>query len=289
MPAMLADSANTSAHARRDRQEHGASARDAPQRAVVHGPLDRRHADDSRRASPSRSSPSPATRPTTSRCASRRSPCSGASTTARAFRRSIQLSQQTQSTWLAKESMSTLARSGDPRARQYLRTAVQAHRSARRSAHRRASRARPGLRDRAGRRAASRGLPDAQERSLARSRVQRARRDRRLGEHEVDARAGAERQRADLRCVAEPLDAASRAGAPIAELIQLYDTTTDPNMKESLIGIYMRNGEQGGGRQAAHDREGRREHLASAGARSRSCRGRKIRGSRQALQDIVMK
>ena len=36
----------------------------------------------------------------------------------------IQLSQQNQSTWLAKESMSTLARSGDPRARQYLRTAV---------------------------------------------------------------------------------------------------------------------------------------------------------------------
>ena len=36
----------------------------------------------------------------------------------------IQLSQQTQSIWLAKESMSTLARSGDPRARQYLRTAV---------------------------------------------------------------------------------------------------------------------------------------------------------------------
>src|SRR5205085_6833268 len=36
----------------------------------------------------------------------------------------IQLSQQTSSSWLAKESMSTLARSGDPRARQYLRTAV---------------------------------------------------------------------------------------------------------------------------------------------------------------------
>src|SRR5207253_6402990 len=32
--------------------------------------------------------------------------------------------KQPQSTWLAKESMSALARSGDPRARQYLRTAV---------------------------------------------------------------------------------------------------------------------------------------------------------------------
>src|SRR5207244_1469300 len=36
----------------------------------------------------------------------------------------IDLSKQTQSTWLAKESMAALSRSGDPRARQYLRTAV---------------------------------------------------------------------------------------------------------------------------------------------------------------------
>ncbi len=46
-PAMLADSANTARDARHDREEHGAPARDAPQRAVVHGSLDRRHADDS--------------------------------------------------------------------------------------------------------------------------------------------------------------------------------------------------------------------------------------------------
>jgi HEAT repeat protein len=36
----------------------------------------------------------------------------------------IDLSKQLGSNWLARESMSTLARSGDPRARQYLRTAV---------------------------------------------------------------------------------------------------------------------------------------------------------------------
>src|SRR6478752_2978978 len=36
----------------------------------------------------------------------------------------IQLSQQPGSSWLAKESMSVLARSGDPRARVYLRAAV---------------------------------------------------------------------------------------------------------------------------------------------------------------------
>ena len=39
-------------------------------------------------------------------------------------------------------------------------------------------------------------------------------------------------------------DAASRAGAPIAELVRLYDTTTDTQMKETLIGIYIRNGER---------------------------------------------
>jgi HEAT repeat protein len=40
------------------------------------------------------------------------------------------------------------------------------------------------------------------------------------------------------------LDAANRAGAPIAELIELYDTTTDPGMKQALIGLYVRNGER---------------------------------------------
>jgi len=40
------------------------------------------------------------------------------------------------------------------------------------------------------------------------------------------------------------LDAASRAGAAIAEMVKLYDTTTDPSMKETLVGIYIRNGER---------------------------------------------
>ena len=40
------------------------------------------------------------------------------------------------------------------------------------------------------------------------------------------------------------LDGANRAGAPISEMIKLYDTTTDPSMKQTLIGIYIRNGER---------------------------------------------
>ena len=155
----------------------------------------------------------------------------------------VQLSQQTQSNWLAKESMSTLSRSGDPRARQYLRTAVRRTDLPDEVLTVALRVARPGVRHGAGRRAASRGLSDAQDRSLARSRLLGARRHRRLGEHEVDARHGAERQRARSQMRRRALDAASRAGAPIAELVKLYDTTTDPNMKETLIGIYIRNGE----------------------------------------------
>ena len=34
------------------------------------------------------------------------------------------------------------------------------------------------------------------------------------------------------------------AGAPIGDLVKLYDTTTDPQMKQALIGIYVRNGER---------------------------------------------
>ena len=49
-------------------------------------------------------------------------------------------------------------------------------------------------------------------------------------------------ERLDMRRRA--LDAANRAGAPIGDMIKLYDTTTDPNMKQTLINIYIRNGER---------------------------------------------
>ena len=40
------------------------------------------------------------------------------------------------------------------------------------------------------------------------------------------------------------LQFASRAGVPIAELVRLYDTTTDPQMKESLISLYVQSGDK---------------------------------------------
>jgi HEAT repeat protein len=84
------------------------------------------------------------------------------------------------------------------------------------------------------------------------------------------------------------LDAASRAGAPIAEMVRLYDTTTDPNMKETLIGIYIRNGER-----AAIDKL----LLIVKGEENLSLRKRTISrlGSsddpriKQALQDLVVR
>jgi HEAT repeat protein len=49
-------------------------------------------------------------------------------------------------------------------------------------------------------------------------------------------------ERLDMRRRA--LDAANRSGAPIGDMIKLYDTTTDPSMKQTLIAIYIRNGER---------------------------------------------
>jgi len=37
---------------------------------------------------------------------------------------------------------------------------------------------------------------------------------------------------------------ARKAGAPIGELVALYDRTTDPTMKELLINAYVQSGER---------------------------------------------
>jgi HEAT repeat protein len=155
----------------------------------------------------------------------------------------IQLSQQTQSTWLAKESMSALARSGDPRARQYLRTAVR----------------RTDLPDEVltvALRALGQDYATSQDAVLLRELYPSLQSDRsrdavvqaltEIGGADNTkwlvgiAQNGAEPLAARRRAV----EAASRAGAPIGDLIRLYDTTTDPSMKQTLIGIYIRNGDR---------------------------------------------
>ena len=155
----------------------------------------------------------------------------------------IQLSQQNQSTWLAKESMSALARSGDPRARQYLRTAVK----------------RTDLPDEVrtvALRALGQDYATAQDAALLREVYPTLTSDRtRESVFSALAEMGGTENTRWLLALAQngneqiqtrrrAVDAASRAGAPIGDLIKLYDTTTDPNMKESLINVYMRSGDK---------------------------------------------
>jgi HEAT repeat protein len=155
----------------------------------------------------------------------------------------IQLSQQTQSQWLAKESMSTLSRSGDPRARQYLRTAVK----------------RTDLPDEVltvALRSLGQDYATAQDAALLREVYPTLKTDRTREAvfQALSEIGGAENTKwiialaqngsESLQMRRRALDAASRAGAPIAEMIKLYDTTTDPSMKQTLIGIYIRNGER---------------------------------------------
>ena len=155
----------------------------------------------------------------------------------------IELSKQTQSTWLARESMSTLARSGDPRARQYLRTAV-----------RRTDLPEDVLT--VALRALGQDYATAQDASLLRELYPSLKSDR-ARESVFGALADiggsantkwmvdmAQNGNESLSMRRRALDAANRSGASIAELIKLYDTTTDPSMKETLVGIYIRNSER---------------------------------------------
>ncbi len=154
----------------------------------------------------------------------------------------MELSQQTQSLWLAKEAVQTLARSGDPRARQFLRTAAK----------------RADLPEDVqivALRALGQDYATAQDAALLREVYPTLKSDR-AREAVFSALAdmgGAENTKWLMTLAAngdEPmqtrrraLDAASRSGAPIGEMIKLYDTTTDPNMKGALIELYIRNGE----------------------------------------------
>jgi hypothetical protein len=155
----------------------------------------------------------------------------------------IQLSQQTQSTWLARESMSTLARSGDPRARQYLRAAVR----------------RTDLPEDVlivALRALGQDYATAQDATLLRELYPTLRSDRaREAVFSALAEIGgtentkwmlemAQNGSESMTMRRRALDAASRSGASIGELVKLYDTTTDPSMKETLIGLYIRNSEK---------------------------------------------
>ncbi len=197
----------------------------------------------------------------------------------------IQLSQQTQSYWLAKEAMSTLSRSGDPRARQYLRTAVR----------------RTDLPDEVltvALRALGQDYATAQDAALLRELYPTLKSDRAREAvfSALSEMGGSENTKwlvnlAQDGSVSLPLrrravEAASRAGASVADLVKVYDTTTDPGMKETLINLYIRNGERPAVDKLlsivkAEENISVRRHAISQLSRSEDPR------IRQALQDIV--
>ena len=199
----------------------------------------------------------------------------------------MQLSQQTQSLWLAREAMQTLARSGDPRARQYLRTVAK----------------RTDLPEdvlTVALRSLGQDYATAQDAALLREVYPTLKTDR-SRDAVFSALAdlgGAENTRwlmglasngnEPIQTRRNALEAASRAGAPIGDLIKLYDTTTDPNMKGALIDLYVRNGES-----AAIDKlltilKGEENTSVRRRAISQLSRSEDPK-VRQALQDLVMR
>lgn len=157
--------------------------------------------------------------------------------------RLIELAGQQGSAWLAKEGMSALASSGDPRAREYLRAAVK----------------REDLGEEAmavAVRALGRQYATPQDAALLRSVYPRLRSDRTRDAafSAIAEVGGAENVRWLLdmaRNENEPaarrrkaLEQAVKAGAPIAELVRMYDTVSDGALKESLVSVYGRSGER---------------------------------------------
>ena len=155
----------------------------------------------------------------------------------------IELARANDNGWLARESMSVIARSGDPRARDYLRSAVR----------------RSDLPDETLARAI-RGLgteyATSQDAALLREIYPRlsGQRSQEAVLQSVAEMGGSENSRwlmtlardenQSINTRRRALQYATRAGVPIADLVRLYDTTTDPNMKEALISMYVQNGER---------------------------------------------
>ena len=154
----------------------------------------------------------------------------------------IRLAEQNDNRWLQRESMAVLARSGDPRARQFLRTAAR----------------RTDLPDdvlTVVLRSLGQDYATAQDAELLRSVYPTLRTDRTRdvalsAVAEIGGAANtkwlldlAQNANESLDNRRRALDAASRSGASISDLVKLYDTTTDPSMKETLVGLYVRNGE----------------------------------------------
>lgn len=146
-------------------------------------------------------------------------------------------------TWLSKESLSALARSGDPRARDFLRDVIQRGDVADEVLY-----------------TAIRGLgteyATGRDADLLRQLYPKL-----TGEKSRDAVlsvlaeiGGTENTRWLLAVARDEstqaqtrrraLSYAARAGVPMADLVRLYDTTADPQMKDALINLYAQSGDK---------------------------------------------
>ena len=155
----------------------------------------------------------------------------------------VELSRQQGYTWLAKESIAALSRSGDPRARDFLRTTVQ----------------REDLPDDVMAqviRSLGQDYSTAQDAALLRNVYPKLRGERAkmalisavgdVGGTEnikwlIDL---ARNDSTNQSRRSNALEAANRAGVPTAELIKLYDGTTDQRLKESVTSLLVRAGDE---------------------------------------------
>ncbi len=148
----------------------------------------------------------------------------------------VELSKQQGYTWLAKESIAALSRSGDPRAREFLRSAVQ----------------RDDLSDDVMAtviQSLGREYSTASDAALLRSIYPRLRGDRSRNAvvSSVAEVGGTENMRWLMDLARNDtisssrrrnaLDAARRAGVTTNELIKLYDATTDQDLKSSVLSL----------------------------------------------------
>ena len=155
----------------------------------------------------------------------------------------MELARAGTDTWLTRESVQALAQSGDPRARGYLRSVVE----------------RAELPDEllaVAIRGIGREYATARDAALLRQVYPRltSERTKRSVIHTLAEIGGSENERWLLGVAREEgerqslrreaLQQARRTGAPMAELIALYDRTTDQAMKEMLISVYVESGDR---------------------------------------------
>jgi HEAT repeat protein len=153
----------------------------------------------------------------------------------------IEISRSTQDVWLGKQALGTLAQSGDPRARTYLRTAVQ----------------RDDLNDEM-RVAAIRGIgrdyATSQDAEFLRGLYGKLPSEKTkeavlssLGEMGGSANAKwlmsvAANNDEVMRLRRRAVQLSERAGTPVADVAQLYDRVDDPQMKEAIISSLATSG-----------------------------------------------